>query len=133
MDCWSANEPGAKFGPNRSLIWKVTGRFLSKSFSLVLRGTKYLSLSGYHDYLPFLHVAVLQFSLPSLVVLRRNVLNHTRRFPRGYMICIRRWPQSASDATFSNVYTDITETATRHQPRRKPLGYFTAGTTGTSM
>ena len=30
MDCWSANEPGAKFGPNRSLIWEVPGRFFVK-------------------------------------------------------------------------------------------------------
>ena len=35
MDCWSANEPGAKFGPNRSLMWQVPGRFLSSSFNLV--------------------------------------------------------------------------------------------------
>ena len=31
MDCWSANEPGAKFGPNCSLIWKVPRRFLQSS------------------------------------------------------------------------------------------------------
>ena len=36
MDCWSANEPGGKFGPNRSFIWEVPGRFLSSSFNLVL-------------------------------------------------------------------------------------------------
>ena len=38
MDCWSANEPGSKFGPNRSFIWEVPGRFLSSSFNLVPSG-----------------------------------------------------------------------------------------------
>ena len=38
MDCWNANEPGAKFGPNRSLIWEVPGRFLSSSFNLAPSG-----------------------------------------------------------------------------------------------
>jgi len=38
MDCWSANEPGAKFGPNCSLIWKVPRRFLQSSFNLVPSG-----------------------------------------------------------------------------------------------
>ena len=30
MDCWSANEPGAKFGPNCSLIWEVPRHFFVK-------------------------------------------------------------------------------------------------------
>ena len=38
MDCWSANEPGAKFGQKRSLIWEVPGRFLSSLFNLVPSG-----------------------------------------------------------------------------------------------
>ena len=35
---WSANEPGAKFGPSRSLIWEVPGRFSSSSFNFVPSG-----------------------------------------------------------------------------------------------
>ena len=37
-DCWSANERGAKFGPNRPLIWEVPGRFFSSSLNLVPSG-----------------------------------------------------------------------------------------------